>query len=77
MSAAMDDCPHQVRTTEYFDGALTGAECGEALEHIATCTACQTVLFDAAMLDALLVARLRMVAALRTSAAGDTAGPGT
>ncbi|CAN5923118.1 hypothetical protein BH11MYX3_BH11MYX3_39750 [soil metagenome] len=50
----MADCPHLVRTSAYFDGALDRADEAAAVEHLATCAACQSLLRDSVVIDAAL-----------------------
>ena len=50
----MADCEHLARTSAYFDGALDRADEAAAVEHLATCAACQALLGDAVGLDAAL-----------------------
>ncbi len=50
----MASCEHLLRTSMYFDGELPPAEERDAVDHLATCAACQGVLGDAVGLDAVL-----------------------
>ncbi len=50
----MSDCEHLARTSAYFDGGLDRADEAVAVEHLATCAACQALLGDAVGLHAAL-----------------------
>jgi len=47
----MAECEHLARTSAYFDGALARSDEAVAVEHLATCAECQTLLGDAVGLD--------------------------
>ena len=50
----MAECAHLERTSMYFDGELPPAEERDAVDHLATCEACQALLGDAVGLDAVI-----------------------